>query len=281
MSTRWLVTGSDGFIGGAFSRNAIENADVSLSFLKESDLGAGPNLERELVAFLNKSDPVCVFHFGACSNTLENRIQYIMEKNFEVTRIISDWCKLKNRTLVYSSSAAVYGSTGALPSNLYGWSKYAAEKIVLANGGVALRYFNVYGPGEDNKGDMASIFLQSYIKTLNNIEVELFPGRPKRDFVYIEDVVTANLNAWQNFQSAMGMCFEVGSGEARAFEEGLDIMGIEYSYSDASKIPDGYQFSTKSASEKWLPSWQPRFSLNLGLRDYVTYLEKKYGRLND
>ena len=54
--------------------------------------------------------------------------------------------------MIYSSSAANYGTNGEFPSNLYGWSKYVGEGYVVANGGIGLRYFNVYGPGEENKG---------------------------------------------------------------------------------------------------------------------------------
>ena len=67
-----------------------------------------------------------------------------------------------HQPIIYSSSAANYGINNRYPSNLYGWSKYAAECYVVANGGIALRYFNVYGPGEEFKGNMASVAYQAY-----------------------------------------------------------------------------------------------------------------------
>ena len=63
--------------------------------------------------------------------------------------------------IIYSSSAANYGSDGKLPSNLYAWSKYTAECYVNSNGGISLRYFNVYGPKEQHKGKMSSVIYQT------------------------------------------------------------------------------------------------------------------------
>jgi ADP-L-glycero-D-manno-heptose 6-epimerase len=109
-------------------------------------------------------------------------------------------CKSKNIPMVYSSSAANYGTNNEHPSNLYGWSKYAAEDYVINNGGIGLRYFNVYGPGEQNKGKMASVAFQMNEKRKNNEEIKLFPKSPKRDFVYVKDVISANIYAFKNYE---------------------------------------------------------------------------------
>ena len=121
--------------------------------------------------------------------------------------------------MIYSSSAANYGERGENPSNLYGWSKYTAEDYVISNGGIALRYFNVYGPGEENKGSMASVALQMTRNYKEGKEIKLFPKKPKRDFVYIKDIISANLYAFENFNSLSGKYYEVGSGESRTFED--------------------------------------------------------------
>jgi len=281
MSIRWLITGAKGFIGGQFVKESKNNLNLTLSYLEEADIVEGVNLERKVLEVLERSNPQAIFHFGACSNTLENRLQYIMVTNFEVTNLISNWCKSNARAMIYSSSAAVYGNSGVIPSNLYAWSKYTAEKVVLANGGVALRYFNVYGPGEDRKGSMASVFLQSYLKAKNKVKVELFPGKPQRDFVYINDVLAANLNAYINYETISGKCFDVGTGAPRTFEEGLNLLGIKFSYAEVAKIPMAYQFRTAARAERRLPGWNPEFSLESGMTSYKRYLEQTYGKLND
>ena len=109
------------------------------------------------------------------------------------SKVLVDHAYNLNKKIIYSSSAANEGSGNGIPNNIYGWSKLLAENYGIAKGGdfIALRYFNVYGPGEEHKGKMASMAYQAYKKG----EVYLFPGGPTRDFIYIEDVVKANITA--------------------------------------------------------------------------------------
>jgi ADP-L-glycero-D-manno-heptose 6-epimerase len=177
--------------------------------------------------------------------------------------------------MIYSSSAANYGINGDYPSNLYGWSKYAGEQYVLQNSGIALRYFNVYGPGEEHKGRMSSVAFQMYQKQKSGEKIYLFPRRPKRDFVYIKDVISANLYAAEHFDQLLGNYYEVGSGKAEAFESVLDELQIPYEYTPESSIPKGYQFFTQSQPISWMKGWKPEFDLQRGLKDYKKHLDKK------
>lgn len=227
-----------------------------------------------LVNELDRLNPKTVFHVGACSDTLEQDVQFIMIRNYESTKVITDWCALNNRQIVYSSSAANYGEDGKHPSNLYGWSKYTAEDYVVKSGGVALRYFNVYGPGEELKGNMASFLYQAHLKHKRNEQIFLFPGKPLRDFVYIKDVISANIHASECYQLLSGKYFEVSTGIANSFEDMLETFGIRYEYSSGVTIPKGYQFFTRGDPKKWMKNWNPKFSLLQGVIDYKTYLEK-------
>jgi len=263
-----LITGTYGFIG-----KNILNKFKNYNILEiNEDIFLHKTWEKKLVSKLNKFKPTVIFHVGACSNTLETNINHIMEMNFQFTKILVDWSNINNSKLIYSSSAANYGINKSYPSNLYGWSKYTAEQYVISNNYVALRYFNVYGPGEENKGLMASMIYQSYNKHINNKIVELFPQKPTRDFVYIEDVVNANLHALNNYEKCCGKYFEVGSGESKSFEKILEFMKINYIYTDIKKIPVGYQFYTISNKSKWMPDWKPKFKLEDGLSEYIKYL---------
>ncbi len=158
-----MVTGSSGFVGRRLIQQLIELNSTVSSVDDEYFLSA--DWRSELLKILNSENPDVIFHVGACSNTLESDVQYMMTRNYESTKVIMDWCVRNNRKLIYSSSAANYGESGQYPSNLYGWSKYAAEDYVVKSGGLALRYFNVYGPGEQDKGRMASFLFQAFIKS--------------------------------------------------------------------------------------------------------------------
>ena len=267
-----LVTGSNGFIGRNLSKH-LGKLGFTVKLL-DSDYFNELDWQNSLLGLLNDFDPKVIFHVGACSNTLELNVQYMMEQNYQSTKLISDWCKDEKRNLIFSSSAANYGINGKYPSNLYGWSKYVAEDYVRKNGGIALRYFNVYGPGEENKGAMSSFLYQAYVNRNHGEKVLLFPGGPTRDFVYIKDVVGANLYAMENFIDLAGTYYDVATGCSRLFEDVLNLAGIEFAYSDESQIPAGYQFYTCGDTKKWMSGWKPNYSLEEGVADYLTYLQQ-------
>ncbi len=264
-----IITGSKGFIG----QNLLNEIKDKFEILEiNEDFFDKPNWYDEIFFALNNFEPDVIFHVGACSDTLETDVNYMMTRNYEFTRCLSDWAKEFKVKLIYSSSAANYGTNNVYPSNLYGWSKYVAEQYVISNGGIALRYFNVYGPLESHKGKMASVALQMIQKQKEGQEIKLFPLKPKRDFVYVKDVVSANLYAVEKYEENAGDYYEVGSGKARTFEDVLDIIGIEYSYYDETDIPNGYQFHTESKPYKWLFGWESKWSLEDGLNDYLNFL---------
>jgi len=267
-----IVTGADGFIGKNLVAE-LEKSGCIVYRVIEDHLDFDDWQER-LLSELNHFNPEVVFHVGACSNTLELRSQYIMERNFQSTKVLVDWCRNAVIPLIYSSSAANYGTNGRYPSNLYGWSKYVAEAYVSSNNFVSLRYFNVYGPGEDDKENMASFFHQAFTMNNKSQTPKLFPGRPRRDFVYIKDVISANTIAFDNFNICGGGVYDVGTANPREFEEGLELIGIEHTYASSDSIPVGYQNFTCADIKKRLPGWIPKFQLEDGLTEYLTYLRR-------
>lgn len=264
------VTGNRGFIGKALQAELQKQNFIVLGidtwiFQKES-------WKDNLRDYIDKINPEVVFHVGACSDTQNKNVEEMMRLNVESTFIISDWCKEKKVPMIYSSSASVEGNNG-IPETLYAWTKYIGEKYVLANGGIALRYFNVYGNFELHKGKMASIAVQSYQKHKWGEKVYLFPKSPRRDFVYVTDVVEANIHAWNNYNKLAGKYYEVGSGEARTFEDVLNIMNIPFEHTEEDAIPENYQFFTQAKSENFMEGWMPRFNLEKGLGEYLALLK--------
>lgn len=262
-----LVTGNNGFIAknliAKLRGNVVLGIDVE-------DFYTGPDWRKNLADILGNFGPDVIFHVGACSDTMEHRVNYMMELNYEATKMIAAYTKFVGSKLIYSSSAANTGNDGNGPSNLYGWSKYAGEDMVCSVGGVALRYFNVYGPGEEHKGKMASVAYQAWTK--KDEIFSLFPGNPTRDFIYVDDIVSANLHALVNYESLQANYFEVGSGESRSFEDVLNLMGIKYTHLADEVIPEGYQFFTVSNKTEWLPGWKPEYTIDTGIPAYLEYL---------
>jgi ADP-L-glycero-D-manno-heptose 6-epimerase len=266
-----LVTGASGFIGKNLLEHLI-SIDVDAKGL-DKEYFESENWRLALRSELERTKPETIFHVGACSNTLETNVQYMMMLNYESTKIIADWCVESGSKLVYSSSAANYGETGLYPSNLYGWSKYVAEDYVVKSGGIALRYFNVYGPGEQAKGNMASFLYQAYVMRENGEDIGLFPGKPLRDFIYVKDVVSANLHAQANYAKLNGHYYEVSTGVASSFEQMLETLKLRYIYVDSALVPKGYQYYTCGDARKWMSDWTPIYSLEKGVLEYKKYLD--------
>ena len=269
--TKVLLTGSKGFIGQNLKIELIKKG-FDVSEINE-DIFDSNGWKVELLLQLIRIKPEVIFHVGACSDTLEKDVNYMMILNFEFTKMLVDWSLQNDSKLIYSSSAASYGENNLHPSNLYGWSKYVAEQYVISNNGIGLRYFNVYGPKEEHKGKMASVAYQSYIKNTNGEECKLFPKKPTRDFVYVKDIISANIYAFLNYDNLNKKYYDVGSGESRSFEDVLDNMKITYTYQDEKMIPEGYQFFTCSDKNKWMEGWNPEYNLEKGIEDYKNYLE--------
>jgi len=259
-----IVTGHKGFIGSNLKKELEKKYEVV--GVEIEDL---PNLS----TILHDTKPNAIFHVGACSDTLNEQLDWMMETNWESTVLISNYCSQVNIPLIYSSTAAIYGDLHGY-KNLYAWSKYTAEQHVVTNKQIALRYFNVYGPGEEHKGKMASVAYQSFTKHNNSVPVKLFPLNPRRDFVYIKDVVDANLFALKNYFKLEKKYYDVGVGKEESFEYVMDIMEIPYTYTEASEIPKNYQFNTVSNKDRWLKSWKPKYDLEKGLKEYKDYLCK-------
>jgi ADP-L-glycero-D-manno-heptose 6-epimerase len=273
--SHYLITGNQGFIGKNLAGRIISLGHTFVG-LEKTDLGKEDWQKNILDIFTsNKFDGI--YHVGACSDTLEQDVNYMMFLNYEVTRFISDVAKKFGIKIVYSSSAACYGTDGSNPANLYAWSKYAGEQYIKAAGtGVSLRYFNVFGPGEENKGRMASVAYQSYKKYYVDKsvkEIELFPLRPQRDFIHVDDVVSANI--WAMEKCEAGNVYDVGTTTPVDFETFMNEFGIPYTYTTADSIPHGYQFYTRANPEKIIPGWSPKSEIKSRIRDYKKYLDNR------
>jgi len=263
---KYLVTGSKGFIG----KNLIKKLKDTNNHVRgiDKDFFIG-NWKKILDNIIKKYD--VVFHVGAISDTTLTDSSEMLTYNYTFSKVLFDIAQKYNVKVIYSSSAACYGRSDGVPTNIYGWSKLLAEDYGIAKCDefVALRYFNVYGPGESHKGSMSSVAYQSLTTPTEEL-FSLFPGKPKRDFVYINDVVNANIHA---IESPKGV-YDVGSGDATTFETVLNNVGRRYAYYDRTAIPTWYQFFTKSEKSKWLPGWSPEYDVEKGIIDYKKRLNE-------
>ena len=249
---RVVVTGAAGMIGANLVQglNAIGVDDV----IAVDDLSDGAKFKNLLGASISdyfdrrdfyarfaarefgKVD--CVFHEGACSDTMEQDGRLMLDLNYRASKSLLDACQAQGVRLLYASSAATYGGSASFreepeferPLNVYGWSKLQFDQVVRralpgAKGQIAgFRYFNVYGPREQHKGRMASVAFHHFNEWRATGRVKLFgeyggyaAGEQRRDFVAVSDVVAVNL--WFLEHPEANGIFNLGSGRAQPFND--------------------------------------------------------------
>lgn len=313
MSKAVVVTGGAGFIG----RNAIAelNRRGFENILLVDDLGTDDKwknlrglvyediltparflslVEREIL-----DNVEAVIHLGACSATTEKDADFLLRNNYHYTRSLCVWSLAHDVRFIYASSAATYGegaqgysdadaATPTLrPLNMYGYSKHMFDLWALRHGLfdriVGLKYFNVFGPYEDHKGDMRSVVSKSYSQVRDNGEVHLFKsyrpeyknGEQMRDFIYVKDAVDVTL--WFLSNRAGGL-FNCGTGVARTWK---DLAGSVFnamdkpakiSFIDMPETLKGkYQYFTQAEVAKLRGAGyaRPFTSLEAAVDDYI------------
>ncbi|MBP7143378.1 MAG: ADP-glyceromanno-heptose 6-epimerase [Opitutaceae bacterium] len=253
---RILVTGGAGFIGSALvwalNQRGITNIVISdilgsdekwknLVPLRFADYIEADIFRRRLQesreAFGQFST---LFHLGACSATTERNASYLADNNFGYTKELAMWSLDRGMRFIHASSAATYGDGShgmddrdarlhlLRPLNMYGYSKHLFDLWAQSHGYldrlVGLKYFNVFGPNEDHKGDMRSLVNKAFQQIQSTGKVQLFrshrsdyrDGEQKRDFLYVKDAVEMTLHFAEKAPTAGGL-YNLGSGEANTW----------------------------------------------------------------
>ena len=247
-----VVTGGAGFIGSALVWALNEQGISNIIVVDYKDkVEKLKNLEplayddfQEADSFIDKihtsphlfHEVRTIFHLGACSSTTEPNVGYLIDNNYIYTKRLAHWALDRDIRFIYASSAATYGDgshglsdkstqlSQLRPLNLYGYSKhlfdiYAQHKGLLDKI-VGLKYFNVFGPNENHKGDMRSLVNKAFHQINKSRKVKLFKsyrpefkdGEQKRDFLYVKDAAAMTLFlAKEKDKSGI---FNIGSGTA-------------------------------------------------------------------
>ncbi len=312
---RIIVTGGAGFIGANVVRglNARGIDDIvvvdrlrdgakwrNLLGLRVEDVVDKDDFRLDVREGALAADIDAVIHLGACSSTTETDADYLLDNNYRYTRELCEWCLEEGIRFVYASSAATYGdgalgysdedrsTPGLAPLNMYGLSKHLFDLWALRRGHLdriaGLKFFNVYGPHEDHKGDMRSVVHKAHGQILADGRVRLFKSyRPEfpdggqvRDFLDVRDAVAVVL--WLLDNPAVNGLFNCGTGEERSWNDLATAVfaalgrepRLEY-----IEMPDHlrgkYQYHTRADLAKLRRAGydRPFTGLEDGIRDYV------------
>ncbi|MBK7143560.1 MAG: ADP-glyceromanno-heptose 6-epimerase [bacterium] len=314
MSNSFIVTGGAGFIGSNLVKalNQRGYSDIIVvDHLNHPDKQA--NLDRlRFRTYMDKSEfrqkllageipnVSGLFHLGACSSTLETNEEYLADNNFQYTADLCEWSLKTGARFVYASSAATYGdgslgysdldaATPALqPLNAYGRSKQRFDLWAMNNGMirqiVGLKYFNVYGPGEDHKEEMRSVVNKAYPQVMTKGVVKLFrshrpdyrDGEQVRDFIYVTDAVAVTLFFYDHPE--INGLFNCGTGNARSWVDLAKALFVaagkepKIEFVDMPEsIREKYQYHTEADLSKLrsVGYTAPFLSIEEGVQRYV------------
>jgi ADP-L-glycero-D-manno-heptose 6-epimerase len=258
LSGRILVTGGAGFIGSAlvWALNQRGLSDIVVTDVLGTDekwrnlvplrfadyVEAGPfrrRLAEDPKAFGRFS---AVFHLGANSATTERDASHLADNNFAFTKELAAWALTQEARFIYASSAATYGDgsrgmddrsedlAALRPLNMYGYSKHLFDLHAQRQGWlkriVGVKYFNVFGPNEDHKGEMRSLVHKAFGQIQATGQLRLFrshrpdfrDGEQKRDFLYVKDAVEMTIHFADQARNTGGL-YNLGSGAAHTWLE--------------------------------------------------------------
>ncbi len=311
-----VVTGGAGFIGSAFVWKLnqqgihniiiVDNLGISEKWKNLANLRFLEYIHKDDFLQMISADQVpftvrAVIHLGACSATTERDADYLWRNNYLYTCRLADWAIRNGIRFLYASSAATYGDgargfsdddtlTPTLkPTDMYGYSKQVFDLWTLRRGAekqlAGVKFFNVFGPNEYHKGDMASVVFKAFHQIRATGQVRLFKShRPEyadggqlRDFVYIKDCI--EVMWWLLENKDINGIFNVGTGKSRSWSDLINAIfaamqlpsRIEY-FDMPEELRNQYQYFTEAKMDKLQAAGCPVTfrTLEDSVRDYVT-----------
>lgn len=297
-----LVTGGSGFLGKHLCR-ALQTAGheiTSLDLRENSEfktiLADVRDLER-MRQEIKQFD--LVFHLASlieAGESVENPHLYFENNITGTLNVLVAMQENGIKQFIFSSSAAVYGEplsvpitedSRTLPINPYGVTKLAMEGMLASFvksfgfSGVALRYFNLYGPEEHHQPETHAI--PRFIEQIKNgDEVTVWgDGGHVRDFLYIDDVVSAHLKALDLLQRSKPNYYycnlSTGNGNSvmeiiKLLEEIMNKTANIKHFPDRPGDPRALIADPSKALE--LLGWKAEIGIKAGLSKTVDYFLK-------
>ena len=290
-SKKFVVTGGAGFIGSNlvnelvkngyevhvidnFSTGKKENCNENAKY-HELDLSLNSNLKSIKKVFEGSES---IFHLAAKARvqpSILNPFEYEKNNTLSTVNIFKAAVDVNVSRVIYSSSSSVYGNTNKLPSSEsdsvspispYALQKYYGELCckmfskVYGIESVSLRYFNVYGEGQNLGGAYATvvgIFLNQKMEgkplTING------DGTQRRDFTYVGDVVKANILAAESNKVKDGQVINIGFGKNISINELADLIYDKKVYLEP--VDEPFENLADISRAQNLLNWKPRMSI--------------------
>lgn len=299
-----LVTGGTGFIGSNLVNKLVE-LDYQVEVIDNNLSDAGKinkkanyhhydlsdvNNLNQVSRILNSVDSV--FHLAAKARvqpSIDDPVGYELNNTLSTVNILKACVDSDVRRFVYSSSSSVYGDNDNMPLkenfkpnplSPYGAQKYYGE--ILCNTfaevydieTVSLRYFNVYGEGQNIGGAYSLVIGIFFDQMLNGKPLTIRgDGTQKRDFTYVGDVVNANILASESHMVGSGEVLNIGNGDNRTINQIADLFDVKKEYIEPVLEPKETLADIKLAKD--LLNWEPTTSVDSWIKQQIIDYEKK------
>ena len=308
---KYLVTGGAGFIGSHIVETLVERGDA-VRVLDNLTTGKKENLEAvvgriELVEGDIRDPETCaravkgvdrVLHQAALASVVRSVEDPLLTNAINVTGTLNMLLAARDagvKSFVLASSSAVYGDDPAVPKvegtegrplSPYAISKFVDEKYAQAfhalygMNTVALRYFNVFGPRQDPFSQYAAVIPLFITKILRGERPVVYgDGEQSRDFIFVENVVKANILAAGSAAAAgevLNVACGVGMTVNGLLEAVNEVLGTKVEAVHADPRPGDIKHSTADVSKaRRLMGFTPGVSFLDGLRETVAWYKKR------
>ena len=264
-----LVTGHKGYIGShLYDRLKSQNNHEVVGI----DLKDG----NDILYCLPKENFDCVFHLAAIPSveySVENPF-YTMRQNVLATSKLLEWSHQSGvEKFIFSSSSAIYGE-GSGPKSPYGMHKQISEmecdiyQKLYGFKSVCLRYYNVYSEDQEYGGAYSTVVSawMQMIKEGKPLRLD-GDGTQSRDFIHVEDVVSANIWCMENFSSLEKLWYDVGYGETCSLNDIADVVNKHNSvkWQNAPDRPGDVKHTELGSQRLQLTGWTPQVDITSGL----------------
>jgi UDP-glucose 4-epimerase len=298
-----IVTGGAGFIGSHLTDELIKDG-YQVAIVDNLSSGRRENINKEvkfyridicdkdkILEVVTKENPLCIFHLAAQTDINKSATDPELDKKINIggsINVIKAAEKNNVKNFIFASSAGVYGDSETLPAketdptnppSVYGRSKLFVEKYLKNQGKIKsaiLRYSNVYGPRQNSKQEagVVAIFTD---KMINGKQPILYgDGSHTRDFIFVADVVEANIVA---FEKGLSGIFNVGTARETSINQLFDKLA-ELSKMDIKKKfgPEREEQKRSSLDFSKLnkaAGWLPRYSVDDGLKETIKFFKNR------